>query len=235
MWPLTFFLWVGSGAALVVLVNGELRRRIELARGTLERLEEQRRECERRLESSEKMNLERGMTLSRTITMYETVRDICASLDEDQMKRRFEEDLSRAKGDEAYRRVMTQPFELGLSRARLYRMVQELAMTDSLTGVVTRRYAIERLKEECQRSLAHGFPLSFLMIDVDDFKLCNDTYGHLVGDIILSEIAHRIKEAVREVDLLARFGGEEFMVLAPNTSKEGATAIAERIRQQVAS
>jgi diguanylate cyclase (GGDEF)-like protein len=138
-----------------------------------------------------------------------------------------------ASGEHPYLGILVRHFALALKRARLYKTVQELAITDSLTGLYTRRYATERLKEECARSLAHGAPLSFLMIDVDNFKRCNDTFGHLVGDIVLVEIARRIRESIRELDLLARFGGEEFMVFAPNTSKEGALAVAERIRESM--
>jgi diguanylate cyclase (GGDEF)-like protein len=129
--------------------------------------------------------------------------------------------------------ILAGHFALGLKRAKLFKMTQELAITDSLTGLYTRRYAIDRFKGEFERSEAHGMNLSFLMIDVDDFKECNDEYGHLVGDAVLCEIANRIKENIREIDLLARFGGEEFMVVAPNTPKEGAVAIAERIRKGV--
>ncbi|HQP91773.1 MAG TPA: GGDEF domain-containing protein [Candidatus Omnitrophota bacterium] len=129
--------------------------------------------------------------------------------------------------------ILVANFALGLKRARLYRIVQELATTDSLTGVFTRRYAFERLREEFLRAQAHELNLSFIMIDVDDFKECNDKMGHLVGDLVLAEIAHRIKENIREVDMLARFGGEEFLVFAPNTAKESAALIAERIRKGV--
>ena len=129
--------------------------------------------------------------------------------------------------------VLVANFALGLKRARLYKMVQDLATTDSLTGLYTRRYALERYKEEFLRTQAHGFNLSFIMIDVDDFKECNDKFGHLVGDFVLTEVARRIRENIREVDMLARFGGEEFMVFAPSTTKESAAIIAERIRRGV--
>jgi diguanylate cyclase (GGDEF)-like protein len=129
--------------------------------------------------------------------------------------------------------ILAGHFALGLKRARLYKMIQELAITDGVTGLYTRRYAMERFKEEFLRSQAHHFSLSVLMIDVDDFKDCNDKYGHLVGDIVLFEIGNRIKENIREVDMLARFGGEEFIVFAPNTSKESVFAFAERIRKGI--
>lgn len=140
-----------------------------------------------------------------------------------------------ALDDYPYLAILTGTFALGLKRAKLYKMIQELAITDSLTGLYTRRYAVERLKEEFIRSETHHMNLSFLMIDADNFKDCNDKFGHLVGDIVLCEIGNRIKENIREVDMLARFGGEEFMVFAPNTSKESASLMAERIRKGVES
>lgn len=135
--------------------------------------------------------------------------------------------------DHPYLTILSSHFALGLKRAKLYKLTQELAVTDSLTGLYRRRYAMERLKEEFRRSVVQSLDLSFLMIDIDDFKVCNDTCGHLVGDLVLSEVASRIRENVREVDMLARFGGEEFMVFAPGTSKEGAYQIAERIRREI--
>ncbi len=138
-----------------------------------------------------------------------------------------------AEREHPYLGILIGHFALGLKRARLYKMVQELAITDSVTGLYTRRYAMERLREEFKRSEAHHLNLSLLMIDADDFKECNDKYGHLVGDIVLSELGSRIRENIREVDMLSRFGGEEFMVFAPNTSKESVASIAERIRKGV--
>ncbi|MDD5020095.1 MAG: GGDEF domain-containing protein [Candidatus Omnitrophica bacterium] len=136
--------------------------------------------------------------------------------------------------DRPYLGILARHFALGLKRSKLYRMTQELAITDSLTGLYTRRYAMERLEEELKRSRAQGTPLSFFMIDADDFKECNDRYGHLVGDMVLTEISRHIRDNVREIDMLARFGGEEFMVFAPRTNKESALSIAERIRRSIA-
>lgn len=130
--------------------------------------------------------------------------------------------------------MLASQFALSLRRARLYHFIQEMAITDSLTGLYTRRYAYERLKEEYVRSKSQGLALSFLMIDVDDFKRCNDNFGHLAGDAVLCEVAERIKGGIREVDMAARFGGEEFMVFAPAASRESAVLIAERIRSNIA-
>ncbi len=130
--------------------------------------------------------------------------------------------------------ILIRQFARGLRRARLYRAVQELAVTDSLTGTATRRYAAERIDEEIARARTHRFSLTFIMIDIDDFKAVNDMYGHLVGDFILCEVARRIRQEIREVDMIGRYGGEEFMVLAPQTGREGAQILAERMRRRVA-
>ncbi len=130
--------------------------------------------------------------------------------------------------------ILVRQFARGLRRARLYRAVQELAVTDSLTGTATRRYATERIDEEVARARAYKLSLVFMMIDIDDFKQCNDTHGHLVGDFILCEVARRVRREIREVDMIGRYGGEEFMVLASQTGREGAEILAERMRRGVA-
>jgi diguanylate cyclase (GGDEF)-like protein len=129
--------------------------------------------------------------------------------------------------------ILAQQFALGLRRIRLYEKIEELAITDSLTHLFTRRYSLERLNEEFFRAVNQKLNLSFLMIDVDDFKSYNDKYGHQVGDVILKEIASVIKLSIREIDLLGRFGGEEFICILPETSKEGANFAAERIREAI--
>jgi len=129
--------------------------------------------------------------------------------------------------------ILAQQFLLGIKRALLYKQVQELAITDTLTGIFTRRFYMQRFKEELERSLKFNLKFSFLMIDVDHFKDYNDEYGHLVGDVLLKEVSKTIKENIRQIDLMGRYGGEEFSLILVETDKEGAKFAAERIRQSL--
>ncbi|MGH9389503.1 MAG: GGDEF domain-containing protein, partial [Vicinamibacteria bacterium] len=109
----------------------------------------------------------------------------------------------------------------------------EMAVTDGLTRLYNHRYFHEQLAHEVLRARRHGFPLSLLMIDIDDFKEYNDTYGHPAGDQVMLRIASLIAQNLRQTDLAARYGGEEFAVILPSTSLEGSMVIAEKIRQAV--
>jgi diguanylate cyclase (GGDEF)-like protein len=129
--------------------------------------------------------------------------------------------------------ILAQEFMLGIKRAILYQRVQEMAITDSLTGVFSRRYLMERFNEEVERSKKFNYNFSFLMVDIDHFKGYNDRYGHLVGDAILKEVARAIKENIRQIDLVGRYGGEEFSVILTETDRGGAEFAAERIRQAI--
>ena len=127
--------------------------------------------------------------------------------------------------------VLSQQFLLGIKRAFLYQKVQGLAITDSLTGVLSRRYLLERLAEELERSKKFGYTFSFLMVDIDNFKHYNDHYGHLVGDAVLKESAAIIRQNLRQIDLVGRYGGEEFSVILTETDKTQAEVVAESIRK----
>lgn len=129
--------------------------------------------------------------------------------------------------------ILVNQFALALRRLRLYQQIERLAITDSLTEVYTRRYIMSRFEEEVNRSRIRKIQISFLMIDVDYFKHVNDQYGHLTGDQILREAAGLIKEHVRGIDIVGRYGGEEFCVVLPDTDRDGARYVAERIRQAV--
>lgn len=108
------------------------------------------------------------------------------------------------------------------------------AMTDSLTGLLNHGAVVTRLDEEVSRAARDGTMLTVCMVDVDHFKRVNDTCGHAVGDQVLAEAAHCISRAVREYDVVGRYGGEEFLVVLPGTDLAGGAAIAERFRRAVA-
>ncbi|MFA9215726.1 MAG: DUF484 family protein [Sphingomonadaceae bacterium] len=113
-------------------------------------------------------------------------------------------------------------------------MLKYIGLTDSLTGVYNRRYIDRRLLEEIARARRQGYPISVMYIDIDHFKRVNDTVGHGGGDEVLREVAGRIKTELRLSDALARFGGEEFVVLLIDANLDSAAFVAERIRASVA-
>lgn len=113
------------------------------------------------------------------------------------------------------------------------RRVEDMALTDALTGVRNRRWFMEQAALEFERATRHGRPLAMVLIDVDHFKRVNDDHGHQAGDRLLVEIAQTCAMTLRRTDLLARFGGEEFIVLLPETGQREAVRLAERMRQAV--
>ena len=129
--------------------------------------------------------------------------------------------------------ILGQQFALALSRVKLYEEIEQVAITDGLTGVNTRRHTLLRLQEELRRASVRDTKTSILMIDADFFKSLNDTYGHLAGDQVLREIAVILRENVRSIDIVGRYGGEEFFVILPDTHSDGARFVGERIRQAV--
>lgn len=125
---------------------------------------------------------------------------------------------------------------LALERAEWQERATEfqlMSITDPLTALPNRRYLEERLMEELNRSRRYDYPMSFLMIDIDDFKAYNDKNGHQAGDLALQITAHCLKGALRSADVASRYGGEEFCILLPQTGIVEAGAIADRIRQRV--
>ena len=117
-----------------------------------------------------------------------------------------------------------------IDNASRHRHTQLLASTDGLTGLFNHRTLHERLKHELDRSRRYGSPLSLIILDIDLFKKVNDRYGHIQGDVVLREVADILRKSTREVDLLARYGGDEFVAILPETKPENGTLLAERIR-----
>ena len=138
----------------------------------------------------------------------------------------------RGFGDEQRRTAATLVAHaaIALENARLHRIVAQQALVDMLTGLANRRHCQDALAGELLRAERFGGSVAFVLGDLDSFKSINDRFGHPVGDAVLVEFAETLRECVREIDLAARWGGEEFGVLLPGTDLEGATRLAERMR-----
>ena len=126
-------------------------------------------------------------------------------------------------------RTMAHEAAMALENARLYETARNLADRDPLTGFFNHRYLHERLSEEVVRAVRTRRPLSVVMLDLDDFKVINDTFGHVYGDGVLVHVAERIRGTLRASDVAARYGGDEFALILPETSREDAVAVAARI------
>jgi len=142
----------------------------------------------------------------RVLAMVETYRDIMEKYSDDELVKLVKK----------------------LSEAQIH--LKQISITDELTGLRNRRYIFERLDEEFERARRTGHPLSLIMLDIDHFKKINDTHGHLFGDMVLQTVAARIKSSLRRHDLVGRIGGEEFLVICPESSLEDTLVVAERIR-----
>jgi diguanylate cyclase (GGDEF)-like protein len=123
---------------------------------------------------------------------------------------------------------------VAIENARLHRLIQKQAKTDPLTQLLNRREFEEQLAREVERAQRFGTPVGLVVLDLDDFKLINDRFGHLAGDGVLKEAARAIRQVTREIDQPARWGGEEFAVILPHTAIDGAARLAERLRQAIA-
>ncbi len=120
-----------------------------------------------------------------------------------------------------------------IDNSRLYLRLKRLSDTDTVTGLYNRRFMAARLDREIKRSLRYGHSLGLLMLDLDDFKSINDSYGHLFGDHVLKKIAIALTAACREIDFVGRFGGDEFIVLLPETMEDKAAVVASRVADRI--
>jgi two-component system, cell cycle response regulator len=120
---------------------------------------------------------------------------------------------------------------VAVHNSRMYHELKVLATKDTLTGLLNRHSALANLEAELVRSQHQGQALSVVMIDVDAFKQVNDLYGHAAGDVALQSVARLIQNTIRRHDIAGRMGGEEFLIVLPETNQEGALIIAERLRQ----
>ena len=126
-----------------------------------------------------------------------------------------------------------EPGAIALDNALRVARAEALSVTDDLTQLYNSRYLSQVLRRETKRASRSGRPLSLLFIDLDGFKAINDTHGHLYGSRALIEAAGLIRLSARETDVVARFGGDEFALILPDTGSEGAAAVGERIRDRI--
>jgi diguanylate cyclase (GGDEF)-like protein len=118
-------------------------------------------------------------------------------------------------------------------RVALYEEVQRLAMQDSLTNCFNRRYFFSLAEQEFQRAVRYRRPLALVMLDIDHFKKFNDAYGHPAGDKVLCDLVDTCRSSLRSIDIIGRYGGEEFILLLPETQLQGALKMASRLRQEL--
>ena len=130
--------------------------------------------------------------------------------------------------------TIAQQTSIAIDNAKLFEKTQEMAITDSLTGLYNRRYFYLILDNEIERAKRYQSPLSLIIIDIDHFKLVNDKFGHLAGDEVLHSVSGISKKLLRQIDNMFRYGGEEFMIILPETNQEEALNVAERIRSTIA-
>jgi diguanylate cyclase (GGDEF)-like protein len=130
-------------------------------------------------------------------------------------------------------KVFYNQMAIGLQKSLLYEKVQKLSITDGLTKLYSHRYFKQRLEEEVVLAGRYSSPLSLLILDIDHFKRYNDTYGHVAGDHVLTQVAGILKSQAEGTHLVARYGGEEMVLIAPETAKQKAVELAERIRLKI--
>jgi diguanylate cyclase (GGDEF)-like protein len=135
--------------------------------------------------------------------------------------------------DEKVFSVLAAEAAMAYENARLHEELEKLAVTDELTGIYNYRFFNERLCEEKRRARRYRQPLSLLMVDIDWFKQYNDNYGHQAGNAVLKGVADMIRASIRDTDILCRYGGEEFVVILPQTEAAEARRVAERVRANI--
>jgi diguanylate cyclase (GGDEF)-like protein len=138
-----------------------------------------------------------------------------------------------ASTDIALVELFSQIAGASIGNIKLFEKIQRQATLDGLTGLVNHKTFYETLEKELGRLRRYGGQISLIMIDIDNLKTTNDTYGHRAGDRVIKKISRKIKECIRQIDTAARYGGDEFSVILPNTSIEAATVVAERMVEAV--
>jgi diguanylate cyclase (GGDEF)-like protein len=130
-------------------------------------------------------------------------------------------------------RAFSNQLSIGLQKSLLYEKILKLSITDGLTKLFSHRYFQQRLEEECILAKRYSLNLTLLILDIDYFKHYNDTYGHVAGDSVLMDVSRILKQQSENTQIVARYGGEEMVVLAPETPKESGRILAEKIREAI--
>lgn len=143
-------------------------------------------------------------------------------------------DLSGRRSPSSVLEVLASHIATSLANARMFAKLEELATTDGLTGLLNKRVLLELGQQKVRAAARYGKPLSVIQTDIDHFKSINDTYGHDVGDQVIKGLAGILRRLKRGTDCVARFGGEEFVLICEETDTQGATQLAERVREELA-
>ncbi len=141
--------------------------------------------------------------------------------------------LSPLPGDVEALELLRRELSVVMDRGRARLLMQRMATVDGLTNLFNHRFFLEQVRTEFQRALRYQKKMAVIMIDIDDFKGYNDSYGHLAGDRVLAETARTIRSAVRDIDFVARYGGEEFGLILPEVDAQSGMIVAEKIRKAV--
>jgi diguanylate cyclase (GGDEF)-like protein len=140
-----------------------------------------------------------------------------------------------SRGDMALIELFSQLIGASIGNIKLFERIQRQATTDGLTGLYNHKTFYETLEKELWRCRRYGGQISMIMVDVDNLKKINDSYGHRAGDKVIKEISRKLKLCIRQIDSAARYGGDEFAVILPNTTLDEATIVAQRMVSEVAS
>jgi diguanylate cyclase (GGDEF)-like protein len=137
------------------------------------------------------------------------------------------------RADQQLLLTLVEPCAIAIENAILFQKAEQLTITDDLTKLFNSRYMNLYISREIKRCKRHGIPISVIFLDLDGFKSINDQFGHLAGSTTLTEVGHILSQCVRESDILARYGGDEFVAVLPETPASGALVIGERIRKSI--
>jgi diguanylate cyclase (GGDEF)-like protein len=138
-------------------------------------------------------------------------------------------------GDPYFLHIVSSVISPLIEHGYVVQQARQQAKTDGLTGIANHRSFHEALEREIARVNRNGGIFSLVIMDIDDFKIVNDTYGHLVGDAVLKDLVHRVSHSIRTVDIFSRYGGEEFGLILPETELSGAEVVAQRIKNAIVS